>query len=108
LVRIEDILEACTRITGYVGKLNQDEFTEDSRTVDAVIRNLTVIGEAANHIPAEVIQRYPETPWAEMRGIRNIVVHEYFGVSIAIIWKTVQEDIPSLIPLLQKILEENR
>lgn len=56
LVRIEDILEACTRITGYIGNLNQDEFTEDSRTVDAVIRNLTVIGEAAIHIPAEVIQ----------------------------------------------------
>ncbi len=108
LVRVEDILEACARITGYVGNLNQEKFTVDTRTVDAVIRNLTVIGEAAKHIPEEIIQRYPQTPWAEMRGIRNIVVHEYFGVSIPIIWKTVQEDIPSLIPLLQEILEENR
>ncbi|MDF1536878.1 MAG: DUF86 domain-containing protein, partial [bacterium] len=84
------------------------EFSGDSRTIDAVIRNLTVVGEAAGHIPEEIIERYPDVPWAEMRGIRNIVVHEYFGVSIPIIWKTVQEDIPSLTPLLQEILEENR
>ena len=108
LIRIEDILEACRRIVEYAGDSSEEEFKDDSRTVDAVIRNLTVIGEAAGHIPEEILKRYPETPWAEMRGVRNIVVHEYFGVSVPIIWKTVQDDIPSLIPLLQEILKGNR
>ncbi|MDF1526925.1 MAG: DUF86 domain-containing protein [bacterium] len=108
LIRIEDILEACNRIVEYVGDKTEDEFNSDPRTVDAVIRNLTVIGEAAGHIPEEIAKRYPGTPWLEMRGIRNIVVHEYFGVSLPIIWKTVQDDIPSLIPLLQAILTDNR
>ena len=108
MVRIEDILEASSRIVEYVGDLNEEGFKEDSRTVDAVIRNLTVIGEAVRHIPEEITKRYPQTPWTEMRGIRNIVVHEYFGVSVTIIWKTVQDDIPSLIPLLQEILKDNQ
>jgi len=108
LIRIEDILEACRRIVEYAGGMSEEEFKEDPRTVDAVIRNLTVIGEAAGHIPEEVIINYPGTPWAEMRGIRNIVVHEYFGVSVPIIWETVHGDIPSLIPLLQEILKDNR
>ena len=72
IVRIEDILEASRRIVDYVGDSTQKEFSADPRTIDAVIRNLTVIGEAARHIPEEAIQQYPETPWKEMRGIRNI------------------------------------
>ncbi len=107
-VRIEDIIEACKRIVEYVHGISEDDFSQDTRTVDAVIRNLTVIGEAASKIPEEVRLRYSGLPWEEMRGIRNIVVHEYFGVSIPIIWKTLQDDIPPLIPLLQKILEENQ
>ena len=104
-IRIEDILEACRRIVEYVSNMDEQIFAEDQRTVDAVVRNLAVIGEAANHLPEDLIAKSPRIPWAEMRGIRNVVVHEYFGISIPIIWKTVQDDIPPLIPLLQDILD---
>ncbi len=103
-VRIDDILEACRRIVEYVSGMDEQTFADDQRTVDAVVRNLAVIGEAAKHLPEDFITMNPGVPWAEMRGIRNVVVHEYFGISIPIIWKTVQDDIPPLIPLLQKIL----
>ena len=107
LVRIEDILEACQRIIEYVGTSSEEGFQKDPKTVDAVVRNLTVIGEAANHIPKEVQEQYAQLPWSEMRGIRNIVVHEYFGISLSIIWRTVKEDIPPLIPLLEIIRKDN-
>ena len=104
-IRIEDILEACRRIVEYVLNMDEQTFAADQRTVDAVVRNLAVIGEAAKHLPEDLITKNPDIPWAEMRGIRNVVVHEYFGISIPIIWKTVQEDIPPLIPPLQDILD---
>ena len=104
-IRIEDILEACRRIVEYVSDMDEQIFAEDQRTVDAVVRNLAVIGEAANHLPEDLIAKSPGIPWAEMRGIRNVVVHEYFGISMPIIWKTVKDDIPPLIPLLQDILD---
>ena len=103
--RVEDILEACRRIVEYVEGMDELSFANDQRTVDAVVRNLTVLGEAVKHLPEELLDRHSAIPWIEMRGIRNVMVHEYFGVSIPIIWKTCQNDIPPLIPLLEKVLE---
>ena len=104
-LRIEDILESVSKINHYIGGMNFEKFCPDEKTVDATVRNLTVIGEAARHIPNEVQQRYPRVPWAEMRGMRNIVVHEYFGISLAILWHTITQDLPPVVPMLNKILE---
>jgi uncharacterized protein with HEPN domain len=85
--------------------MDEAAFIKDQRTVDAVVRNLTVLGEAVKYLPEEVLAQHPDLPWTEMRGIRNVMVHEYFGVSIPIIWKTCLDDIPPLIPLLKEILD---
>ena len=75
--------------------------------MDAVVRNLMIIGEAAVHIPEDICHKHPEVPWYDMRGIRNFVIHEYFRADDSVIWDTVLVDLPPLRKLLDKILEEN-
>lgn len=103
-LRIGDILEAIARVEQYVEGMTFERFAADKKTVDAVIRNLTVIGEASAHVPAEWCGRAPEIPWQEMRGMRNIVVHEPFGVSLEILWETVRNDLPPLAEPLRVLL----
>ena len=105
--RIQDILDAVRAIREYTQGMEFNAFVGDRKTVDAVVRNLIIIGEAAIQIPEDICTRYPEVPWYEMRGMRNFVVHEYFKASDGVIWNTVQVDLPSLPPLLRNILEEN-
>ena len=78
-------------------------FQNDRKTVDAVVRNLTIIGEAAARVPEKAVRAYPDVPWAEMRAMRNLVVHEYFGVSDRILWDTVRTNLPSLVAPLKAI-----
>lgn len=106
--RIEDILEALDKIARYVAGMEYETFCADDKTVDGVERNLEIIGEATANLPEALLTRYPEIPWHRMRGLRNILIHEYFGVDLGIIWQTVQEDLPPLVPQLQRILDENR
>ena len=106
-LRVEDILEAIERISRCTQNMDEVAFTADDKTVDAVIRNMTVIGEAANYIPEDIQLSYPEIPWAKMRAFRNVVVHEYFGVSNAILWQTIQTNLPSLVNPLQAMLAGN-
>jgi uncharacterized protein with HEPN domain len=80
-------------------------FTDDSKTIDAVIRNVEIIGEASRHLPDSICARFPEIPWDEMRGIRNVLIHEYFGVDVEVLWETIEHDLPYLIPQLRKILQ---
>ncbi|NQU03643.1 MAG: DUF86 domain-containing protein [Syntrophaceae bacterium] len=105
--RIQDILDAVGAVQKYTQGMEFKTFTEDRRTVDAVVRNLIIIGEAAVQVPEYVCRKYPEIPWYEMRGMRNFVVHEYFRASDAVIWDTVQVDLTPLPDLIKKILEEN-
>lgn len=110
LFRLEDILEALERIHGYVKGLDLQQFEADQRTIDAVVRNLEIIGEAARHIPDSITQEYPLIPWRYMRDMRNILIHEYFGIDTGIIWQTIAQDLPVLQSQLElvknKILEE--
>ena len=92
-MRIEDILGCIEKIQAYTQSVTYEEFRADNKTVDAVIRNLEVIGEAAGHIPLEVQEKYPELAWLEMRGMRNIMAHEYFGVSLPIVWHTIKPEL---------------
>lgn len=94
--RIDDILEAINKVERYTHDLDFVAWQEDEKTVDAVIRNLEIIGEASSHLPDEIQALYADVPWNMMKGIRNIVAHEYFGVDLEIVWKTVREDLPAL------------
>ena len=103
--RIQDILECISRIDSYTAGMSYQSFRENQMVIDAVVRNLEIIGEAANNVPTEVQQRHPDLPWIEMRGIRNLLIHEYFGVSVEIVWKTVLENLPPVAKRLQELLQ---
>ena len=103
-LRISDIIEAIQLIFEYVEGMTFDQFTEDQKTIDAVVRNFIVIGEAASHLSDDFIKDHPELPWREMRDMRNIVVHEYFGVDNMIIWDTVKKNLPPVLPILKQLL----
>ena len=106
--RITDILEAIHKIHDYVDTLDFEAFRQDTKTIDAVIRNFIVIGEAARHIPQDIADRYPSVPWRLMSDMRNFAVHEYWGVELHTVWTTIQDDLPSLVPLLSRLLAEQR
>ena len=103
-IRISDIIEAIENVREYSDGMTFESFVADHKTIDAVIRNFIVIGEAAAHIPEDIIQMHADIPWREMRDMRNIVVHEYFGVDNRIVWDTVQNNLPPLMPLLKKLI----
>lgn len=92
-LRIEDILDAIEKIQRYTAEMTFDKFVADEMRLDAVVRNITTIGEAARHVPKDVQDRYPNVPWADMRDIRNVVTHEYFRLSLPILWHTTQQNL---------------
>ncbi|MCK4466879.1 MAG: DUF86 domain-containing protein [Desulfobacterales bacterium] len=94
--RIDDIIEAINKIERYTRGIDFTAWQKDEKTVDAVIRNIEVIGEASSRLPIEIQEQYEDVPWNMMKGIRNILAHEYFGVDLEIVWKTVKEDLPIL------------
>jgi len=105
-LRVTDILECIDSTRQYVAGLDFDSFAADPRTVKAVLRDLTVIGEAAVNVPEWLVTRRPEIPWRDMRDMRNVVVHEYFGTDLRIIWDTVCDNLPPLVDPLRRLLEE--
>lgn len=104
-VRIEDILDAIAKIRQYSSGLSLDSFAADTRTMDAVVRNFIKIGEAARSIPEEVISMHPEIPWRLMSDMRNFAVHEYWGVKPDTLWRTIEADLPPLVPALKGLLK---
>jgi uncharacterized protein with HEPN domain len=108
LYRVNDILDAIAAVEKYVTGMTCDDFVSDRKTVDAVIRNLIIIGEAAGNIPDDICKLETEIPWSDMRTMRNFVVHEYFGVSDKILWDTIQLNLPPLIQPLRVLAEQYR
>ena len=104
-MRIRDILHAAQKILLHTQEMTFDQFARDEWTVDAVLRNLTVIGEAARHVPDEICAQYPEIQWQDIRDMRNIVVHEYFGVDLSVVWLTIKQDLPGLIAEIEPLLK---
>ena len=99
---VSDILESAQKILDYTSGQSFDDFTKDNKTVDAVIRNFEIIGEAANRLPDEFKDGHPEIDWHRIRGFRNRIVHDYFGIDYSIVW-TIKETF-----LLQMILQLKR
>jgi uncharacterized protein with HEPN domain len=99
---VEDILSAAALIATYLEGLSQDEFADDAKTQDAVMRRLLVIGEAARQGSDALRGAYPDIPWADVIGMRNIVIHGYHVVSIAVVWDTAVVDVPELVRLLTR------
>jgi len=104
--RVVDILEAIRKIQTYVEGVTFGDFQSDPKTVDAVIRNFIVIGEAARSVPKEITDKHPRVPWRLMGDMRNFALHEYWGVELQTIWETIKKDLPPLIPLLGNVLKE--
>jgi uncharacterized protein with HEPN domain len=103
---IDDILEAVKNIEEYVSGLDYDEFTQDRKTVDAVLRNFKILGEAAKHVPERIRTRYPDVPWKAMAGMQDKLIHEYFGVRFDVIWETIKERLPELKRVITNVLED--
>jgi uncharacterized protein with HEPN domain len=93
---LDDILDGVEKIKRYTREMTYEEFVDDSKTVDAVLRNFEVIGEAAKNVPDEIRQEYDDVPWSEMTGMRDKLIHGYATVELQIVWTTIQEEVPSL------------
>ncbi len=106
-LRIEDILEAIQEIIQYTDGMTFEAFCKDTKTVKAVLYCIAVIGEAVRHIPHDVRMKYSEIPWREIGDMRNVVIHEYFGIDTDILWKTVCYDLPLLESSLKRITDES-
>jgi uncharacterized protein with HEPN domain len=102
---IDDIHEAGSKILRYTANYTFPDFTADERTVDAVIRNFEIIGEAASRLSEQLQQLHPSVPWREIISYRNLLIHEYFGVSLKVVWNIIQDDLPLLMKTIKSVKE---
>ena len=103
---LRDIQQAANEALDFVDGMEFKAFAADRRTNLAVVRALEVIGEATRHIPASTRRRYPQVPWQDMVAMRNKLIHEYYGVDLEVLWRTVKEDLPPLARAIQRVLEQ--
>jgi uncharacterized protein with HEPN domain len=103
---IMDMLESINKIEKYIEGLNYEQFVRDEKTKDAVVRNLEIIGEAANQIPKEIQQKFSNVPWAQIIAMRNRMIHGYFAIDYRIVWDIVKIDISLLKKELELILRK--
>ncbi len=102
--RIRDILDAIAEIRHFTHGMAYETFKEDDKVIRAVEMNFIIIGEASSQIPEEVEEKYSQIPWSLMRAMRNRIVHTYFQIDEKLMWDTIQNDLPPLIPELEKLL----
>ncbi len=106
LLYLQDILTAIERIEEFVGNMSFDEFQADDKTTSAVIRKLEIIGEAAKGIPPAIRKKNPDIPWREMAGMRDKLIHFYFGVDHGLVWSTISGRLPEIKLKIEKIICE--
>ena len=102
---ITDIRDCANRILDYTMDKSFDEFIENQMLLDAVVRNLEIIGEATKNLPNDIRQKYPQVEWRKIAGLRDIVIHGYFGIDYEILWDIIQNKIPDLVVKIQEVIE---
>jgi uncharacterized protein with HEPN domain len=103
-----DLIEAMDKMEQFTEAITYEDFKKDEKTIFAVIRALEVMGEAAKKIPADARNKYKRIPWKQIAGMRDKLIHEYFGVNTRVIWKTVKEDIPLVKPIIKQMIDDMR
>ena len=103
---LRDIVHYTEKVEQFVAGLDYEHFTANEEKALAVIHALQIIGEAVNHLSSSIKQRYPEVPWEDIIGMRNIIVHGYFLVDLEVVWKTVKESLPPLHQAVTRILQD--
>jgi uncharacterized protein with HEPN domain len=103
---VADILTAFQDVEDFTCGMEYKHFAADKKTVNAVIRSLEIMGEAAKRIPEDVRQRYPVVPWRRMTGMRDKLIHEYSGVDLEIVWEVVKTELPPVKPLIERALRD--
>lgn len=105
---LDDMLQSALKIKRYTKGIGYDSFVSDDKTVDAVVRNFEIIGEAANRIDADFRDRNPEIEWNRIRGFRNRIVHDYFGIDYEIVWSIIESYLDELIGWLETISDDDK
>lgn len=101
-----DIMDSIERIEEYTQAITGEDFFKDVKIQDAVMRRLEIIGEAVKNTPLDFKNKYPAVPWKRIAGLRDILIHEYFGVNLKRVWKIIKEDLPELKKQISEILEK--
>ena len=105
---LEDMLQSALKIKQYTQNLDLNTFTTDEKTKDAVVRNFEIIGEAANRIDPDFRTNNPEIEWTRIRGFRNRIVHDYFGIDYEIVWTIIENYLDELIELLRTLINKTK
>lgn len=103
---LSDILDSMNKIEFFTKDMNFDDFKNDDKTFYAVIRALEIIGEAVKKLPKTIKNKYGKIPWRQIAGMRDKLIHDYFGVDPEVVWETIKTDIPQVKPLIEKIHKE--
>lgn len=105
-VYLKDILQAFFNARQFLEGLTYEEFIADRKTTSAVVRELEIVGEATKQLPKSIRKKYPQVPWSDMAGMRDKLIHFYFGVDLEIVWETVKVRVPNLEPLIENVLSD--
>ena len=105
VIFLQDIVESAEFVQSYIQGISEGEFYQSTEKQDAILHRIQIIGEAAKNIPDEHRQEWPHVPWRAIAGMRDIIVHEYFGITLSMIWKLAVEDVPVLRDQVKEILE---
>jgi uncharacterized protein with HEPN domain len=100
------ILEAIEKIEGYIAPVDFDDFTDNNMMIDAVVRELEIMGEAARNLSQSFQDKHFEIPWYKIKAMRNVLIHEYFGVNLKVVWDTCKNDVPALKIFIEKVLND--
>jgi len=102
----EDIIQSIIKIQSYTKGMSEKDFIKDNKTSDAVIRNFEIIGEAANKIPSEIRKKHKEIPWRDIIDFRNRISHEYFGVSMSVVWQIKEKELSSFLNSIKEVVKD--